>query len=167
MIVGILKWYVVAKACLGAAEANLSLAVDRATVVPGAIAWDACDCGALYVSVGLLYPSENFPEQQTVRDMAQPCMAPYETGEIVLQIMRCAPQPQGQNLYPDAADEDIAAQVVRRDAYEVMQAITQLLCDLKDQDQIEDFIIDTQTAQGPGGGCVGTELRFRVGLDRG
>lgn len=167
MISGSLKWYTVAKMCLDAAQANLTIQVDRATVVPGAIAWDACDCGALYASVGLIYPSENFPEQQTTRDLATPCMAPYETGEIIVQIMRCAPQPQGQNSYPDAADEDASAQTVRRDAYEIMQAVAQLLCGLQDQDQIESFIIDTQVAAGPGGGCVGTELRFRVGLDRG
>ncbi len=166
MINGSLKWYTLAKLCLDTAQASLSTAVQRATVVPGAIAWDACDCGALYVSVGLVYPSENFPEQMTVADMATPCMAPYETGEIIVQIMRCAPQPQGQNLYPDAAAEDASAQVVRRDAYEVMQSVTALLCGLRDQDQIENFIIDVQAASGPGGGCVGTELRLRVGLDR-
>lgn len=166
MIGGPLKWYTIAYTLMTEIRDSLTTQVERAGVVPGRIAWDGCDCGALYVSVGIVHPSETFPEQRGVADISDACGAPYEVAEIIIQLMRCAPMPQGQNLSPSPEDLDISAQIVRQDGYEAMRAANLKLCTMRDTAEIENFIIDTQQAAGPQGGCVGTELRLRVGLDR-
>lgn len=164
MIVGELKWYTVAERLRAAIHEDLTVKPDRSGVVPGAIAWDACDCGMLAVSVAQVYPSEDFPFPQATRVGA--CDAPWEVGEIVIQIIRCAPNPEGQNLYPSVEAQDASAQEVRRDAYQVLLAASRELCEMNDARDISDFVVRPQPTQGPQGGCVGTELRVLVSLPR-
>lgn len=164
MIIGELKWYTVAERLRAAIHGALTVTPDRSGVVPGAIAWDACDCGMLAVSVAQVYPSETFPAQQAARVGA--CDAPWEVGEIVIQLIRCAPNPEGQSLYPTVAALDASAQEVRRDAYQVLLATSAELCTMNEARDISDFLIRPQTSQGPQGGCVGTELRALVSLPR-
>ncbi|MFE6634658.1 hypothetical protein ACFVFT_15020 [Streptomyces tendae] len=164
MIRGELKWYEVASRLEQAAYEALTDTPDRHGVVPGAIAWDACDCGMLAVSVAQVYPSELFPSPQAAPFGA--CQAPYEVAEIVVQIIRCAPQAEGQSLYPTAAALDASAQQVARDAYETLRAVSLELCEMNEQRDIEDYLVRPQVTQGPQGGCVGTELRALVSLPR-
>jgi hypothetical protein len=93
------------------------------------------------------------------------CGAPYEASELVLQVMECAPTPQGNSNSTSVEAEDAAARLVRMDAYEARKYVREFLCTQRNNEEITDFIIDGQIVQGPSGGCVGTELRFRVGLD--
>lgn len=164
MIVGPLKWYTVAERLRVAVHEDLTVKPDRSGVVPGAIAWDACDCGMLAVSVAQVYPCEDFPAQQVTRIGA--CDAPWEVGEIIIQIIRCAPSPQGQQLHPSVPALDESAQEVRRDAYEALLAVSAELCQMDSARDISDFLVRPQVTQGPQGGCVGTELRALVSLPR-
>lgn len=161
---GPLKWFTLAKAILTSVNAATTSKFTRVAVVPGLIAWDGCDCGALYAMVNQTYACETFPMQKIEADLSEGCTAPYEGAEFVLQVMQCAPSPQGQSAFPTVAAQEATAQVVRRDAYEVYRAVNSFLCEARDVRDVEDFILDAQTTQGPSGGCVGTELRFRVAL---
>ena len=165
MISGELKWYTVASRLETAVYEALTDTPDRHGVVPGAIAWDACDCGMLAVSVAQVYPSETFPDPQAAPFGA--CQAPWEVAELVVQIIRCAPNPEGQSLHPSTAALDTSAQQVARDAYETLRAVSLELCDMNEQRDITDYLIRPQVAQGPQGGCVGTELRALVSLSKG
>lgn len=165
MITGELKWYTVAETLRAAIHAALTDTPQRSGVVPGAVAWDACDCGILAVSVGPITLSDNFPEELTTRVSAG-CDAAWEVGEILIQIIRCAPNPDVNALHPTVAELDASAREVARDAYETLRATSHELCAMRDNDDIVDFLIRTQTPQGPSGGCVGTELRVQVGLER-
>lgn len=166
IITGTTKWFQVAAALKTAVESSLTTQVERSCIVPGFIAWDGCDCGALYVSVGLVVLSEQFPAQQTAPVGA--CGPPWEVAEITVQIMRCAPVPSGPQLFPSAAAEEASALLVRTDAAEVLNSVSLKLCNMRDTtSEIIDYIIDTQAAAGPQGACVGTELKVRVGLPRG
>jgi hypothetical protein len=164
MISGELKWYTVASRLEQAAYAALTDTPDRHGVVPGAIAWDACDCGMLAVSIAQVYPSEKFPAPQAAPLGA--CQAPYEVAEIVVQIIRCAPNPEGQQLWPSMPALDASAQLVARDAYETLRAVSLELCEMNEVRDIADYVVRPQVAQGPQGGCVGTELRALVSLRR-
>ena len=164
MITGPLKWYTVAETLRQAVHAELTVKPARSGVVPGAIAWDECDCGILAVSISQVYPSETFPDQQTLK--VGRCDAPWEVAEITVQIVRCAPNPEGQELSPSVAALDASAREVARDAYETLRAVSVTLCQMDDARDIADFMIRTQTAQGPTGGCVGSELRAAVSLPR-
>lgn len=162
---GNLRWSTLAADLLAYVNANTTSKFGRVSLVPGLIAWDACDCGALYLMINQTYDSEDFPMQKVTNDLSMGCGAPYEASELVLQCMECAPTPVGNSQVTSVEDESTAARLVRRDAAEVRKAVRAFLCQARNDDNITDFIMDVQIVQGPTGGCVGTELRFRVGLD--
>lgn len=164
VITGELKWYTVASRLEQAAYEALTDTPDRHGVVPGTIAWDACDCGMLAVSIAQVYPSETFPAPQATPVGA--CQAPWEVAELVVQVIRCAPNAEGQSLYPSTTALDASAQQVARDAYETLLAVSLELCGMNEVRDIADYLIRPQVTQGPQGGCVGTELRALVSLPR-
>jgi hypothetical protein len=161
---GPLKWFSLAKDVLTYVNAHTTSRFGRVAVVPGLIAWDGCDCGALYLMVNQTYASEDWPMQRINADPSNGCSAPYEGAEFVLQVMQCAPSPMGQTSAPTVDAQENAAMAVRRDAYEVYRAVNGFLCRAREERDVEEFIMDAQMVQGPSGGCVGTELRFRVAL---
>lgn len=164
MISGPLKWYTVATRLRDAVYAELTEKPDRSGVVPGAIAWDECDCGILAVSVAQVFLTESFPDQ-----LGRPvgnCDAPYEVGEYVIQVVRCAPNPEDQLTAPTVAELDASAQEVLRDAYEMLKGASVELCEMNAARDISNFLLRPLTAQGPSGGCVGNELRAFVALQR-
>lgn len=165
MITGPLKWYTVAATIEAAVYAELTTEPDRHGVVPGSIAWDECDCGLLAVSVAQVFLTETFPDPLT-RKVGSVCDAPYEVGEIVIQVVRCAPNPDNQGGPPTVAELDASAQEVLRDAYEMLRATSIELCEMNTARDIADFMLRPLTAQGPSGGCVGNELRAYVALTR-
>lgn len=160
MISGPTKWYTLAETLRLAIHAGLTVPPDRSGVVPGEIAWDACDCGLLAVAVQRIYLSDIFPNQQTTK--ISPCDAAWEVGEIVVQLLRCAPA----DPVPTVAALDASAQEVLLDAYELLKATSTKLCTLKRTDEIVDFFMSPLTSQGPSGTCVGNELRVLVALPR-
>lgn len=165
MITGPLKWYTVASTLEQEVYAELTIKPDRHSVVPGVIAWDECDCGLLAVSVAQVYPTETFPDQ-LARRVGNACDAPWEAAEIVIQVVRCAPNPDDPMTAPTTAELDASAQEVLRDAYEMLLAVSVKLCEMNRDRDISDFMLRPLTAQGPSGGCVGNELRAYVSLPR-
>lgn len=161
---GPLKWFSLAKDILTHVNSRTTAQYGRVGVVPGLIAWDGCDCGALYLMVNQTYASDNFPMQKIDADISEGCTAVYEGAEFVLQVMQCAPSPVGQSNAPTVDAQEACAMLVRRDAYETYRAVNAFLCAAREDRDVEDFIVDAQLVQGPSGGCVGSELRFRVAL---
>lgn len=164
MITGALKFYTVAEAVRVAVDAALTNAVQRSCVVPGAIAWDECDCGMLAVSVGRVYLSDNFPQEQTERDGT--CDAAWEVVEIVVQVIRCVPGPDSQGKSPSCADLDTAAQVMAADTQQALAAVALWICNSRNTLVVDGLIMPTEP-QGPEGDCAGPELHALVALPRG
>lgn len=164
MITGSLKWYTVAEALRVAVHDELTVKPQRSGVVPGAIAWDECDCGLLAVSLAEIYLSDN-PFDPVARPAGN-CDAAYEVGEFVIQVVRCAPNPPSLEEPPTVAALDTSAQEVLRDAYEMLKGASVRLCEMNAARDISSFILRPLTAQGPSGGCVGNELRAFVALGR-
>jgi len=168
LISGVLRWYTVAeelRAAAYAAMAGSSVgAPDRSCVVPGAIAWDECDCGLLAVSVARTYYSDDFPAEQTAKVGAGSCRPAWDVAEIRIQAIRCAPSPQGEDLSPTCAALNTSAQEVAIDASTVKSAVSLKLCQMEESNEVIDYLIQGQTVEGPQGGCVGSELRVLVAL---
>lgn len=165
MITGPLKWYTVAETLRQAVHAELTVKPDRSGVVPGAIAWDECDCGLLAVSIARIFITETFPDELS-RRVGNACDAPWEVGEIVIQVVRCVPGATDQTLAPTVAELDTSAQELARDAYEMLKAVSVKLCEMNDARDISDFMLRPLVAQGPTGVCGGSELRAYVALPR-
>lgn len=165
MISGPLKWHTVAAALEQAIYAELDVTPSRHGVVPGAIAWDECDCGLLAVSVGQIYLTEQFPDP-ALRRISNACDAPWEAAEIIMQVVRCAPTPDDNGNPPTVAELDASAREILRDAYEMMRAVSVKLCQMNEAREISDFILRPLNPQGPSGACGGNELRAVVSLLR-
>lgn len=164
MITGPTKWYTVAKALRDAVYAELTVKPSRSGVVPGAIAWDECDCGLLAVSLAQIFLSDS-PADIVGRPFGN-CDAVYEVGEFVIQVVRCAPNPLSLDEPPTVAALDASAQEVMRDAYEMLEGASVRLCEMNAARDISAFMMRPLTSQGPSGGCVGNELRAYVVLGR-
>lgn len=168
LISGELRWYTVAETLRAAAYTAMAEssvgAPNRSCVVPGTIAWDECDCGLLAVSVARTYYSDNFPGEQAEKVGAGSCRPAWDVAEIVVQAIRCAPSPQGQDLSPTCTALDASAREVATDAAVVKSAVSLELCRMEDGNEIIDYLVQGQTVQGPQGGCVGSELRVLVAL---
>jgi hypothetical protein len=165
MIAGELKWYTVASRLEQAIYAELSETPARHGVVPGAIAWDECDCGLLAVSVGTIYPTEQFPNPALVR-VSNACDAPWEAAEIIMQVVRCTPTADDNGNPPTTAALDASAREILTDAYEMMRAVSIALCQMNRDREISDYLMRPLTPQGPSGMCGGNELRAVVSLPR-
>lgn len=167
MISGTSRWYTVGSRLVDAAYAGLSVKPGRRGMVPGEIAWDACDCvGMLAVTVPRVYLSEAFPEE-TETVIGVRCQAPYEVGEYTVSVVRCAPQPEGAEAAPPPAELDAAAGLLLQDMTETTDAVAAEMCRMHDGDEVADYLISPVESVGPEGGCVGFTLRVRVALVRG
>lgn len=166
MISGSARWYTVGSYLVTAARTGLSSSVARAGQVPGEIAWDDCNCdGLLAVTTPRVYLSESFPEEAE-RTVGVRCQAPYEVGEFTVSVLRCVPGPEGQDLSPAASDLDAAAGLLLQDLAETMDAVSALMCQLKDNDSVSDYLIAPAESAGPEGACAGFTLRVLVSLER-
>lgn len=171
MLTGPLAFYTVASGIATSVDAALNNTLggrpQRVSVVPGAIAHDACDCGALYVSPSDFFLSDDFPQgglSAGTRDT--PCELAWAVSRITIELMRCAPQPLGSATAPTVQALDEATRIYVSDAYYVRKTTLAYLCGLKSNDDIIDFALGDQSQNGPGGGCVGTSLVAYVSLPR-
>jgi hypothetical protein len=158
------RWYVLGSALVTATQAGLSASVGRSGMVPGEIAWDDCTCeGLLAVSLPRIFKADVFPSE-TEGPVGVSCHAPYEVGEYTVSVLRCVPNPEGQDMSPDAADLDISAGLLAQDMTEAMTAVHAYLCGLQRDDTIDAFMVTPAEAQGPSGACVGFVLRVLIAL---
>lgn len=162
--VGVTKYYQVASAVHAAVAAGLSVAVQRSAVVPGAIAWDEAPCGSLYVSIGSAYLSDSFPAPAESVTGFQ-CDAAWEVVQIIVQVIRCAPLPEGQAIAPTVAEQIAAAQIMATDQAEVMKSISTWICQQRGE-TIVDGIMSTVDPQGPEGDAVGVQATVLVAVPR-
>jgi hypothetical protein len=140
---------------------------ERVCVYPGLIAWDDCQCGQLAGAISRIFLSDNFPLQHTGRGQGETtsCQPAYKVAEMVVSLMRCAPQPQGTALAPTCEALAAAAQTWAIDAGMALSGVLCTLDDYKDAGTIIDYRVDNQVPAGPEGACVGTDIHFLVGLE--
>lgn len=137
-------------------------------IVPGAIAWDNCDqCGLLALASIRQYLSDQFPNEYMGN------MAPATSvqgavlcADLAVQIIRCAPQPQDNQMAPTSAALEVSGKLVIADAYAIMCSTVETLTTLERADDIYGAMVRQQVYIGPAGACVGSELLFTVGVIR-
>jgi hypothetical protein len=147
-----------------ALAATAAGAPDRVCDVPGQLAWDACDCGVLAVTVTRMYPSVSFPQAAAGAALVGPCPPPYEATDLTVTVLRCAPSMDGYGNPPSCDLLDAATLTWTRDLDATRRALACCLVDLRDADTIVDFMLGESTPAGPEGGCVGVDTHLTVGL---
>lgn len=133
--------------------------VGREVVTQGDVAWDACDCGQLAVSITRISRSNAFPND--VRPTAQ-CYGGARVADMSLSIVRCVPGPDINGNPPGPASLIIAAQRGQADEFIIRNYVTCYLASLVDAGIIMDFSVGDTTMIGPSGGCGGSQLEIRV-----
>lgn len=136
---------------------------DRVGVVNGAISWDEPECGLLVIAPVRIFYAEMFPEPANV---AQICEAPYIVAEYAIQCIRCAPTQTDSGNPPSVEALARSAEIVVTDATVVIQETARYLCELKDDNEIIDYLTTPSAFVGPQGGAVGSELHVHVALLR-
>lgn len=167
MITGDDRWFQVCTRVNSAVFAELSVKPCRSGIVPGLVAWDDCSCGLLATTWAIIMASEVFPQEKI--DVTGNCDAPWEVMEIAVQVIRCAPSPPVTNskqLAPSVKALSDTARQMDIDATQMTRAVSVLLCRMKEENEIVDFVVNRDSALGPEGGCVGSELRMLVALPR-
>lgn len=137
--------------------------LDRVGIVPGAIAWDACDtCGQLALAVHRNYLSINFPQERTMTEIADPPQ--YLCADIVVQAIRCVPTVSESGAPPSTTALDNSAQDILIDASAVLCTVNATLSKMESNQLILDWMIRQQVYVGPQGACAGSELVVVVGI---
>lgn len=136
---------------------------DRVCVVPGEIAWDACDCGQLTINNPSQFSSNNFPAPIPGGDQTQ-CGAPVIASTFTITALRCSPSPDKNGHPPTCAALSNAAELLYQDKYYMRAAVICCLANLQRTHVLEMYTVGSITEVGPRGGCVGAELSFTVGL---
>lgn len=136
---------------------------DRVCVVPGEVAWDACDCGQLTINNPSQFSSNSFPSPILGGDQTQ-CGAPLIASTFTVTALRCAPSSSKNGHPPTCAALSDAAELLYQDKYYMRAAIICCLAELQRTHVLEQYTVGTVTEVGPRGGCVGAEMSFTVGL---
>jgi hypothetical protein len=139
----------------------------RVATVPGAIAWDECDsCGLLALALIRTYLSDDFPIELAQAASLSSTQGAWLCADMVVQVVRCAPQPVGDSLAPSSDALEQAARIVGADAYTAVCTVVGALQTMATANDIVDFLMRPQNIMGPEGACVGTELSFTVAVMR-
>lgn len=137
----------------------------RVCVVPGDVAWDACDCGQLTITNPLQFNSVSFPTPSPGNTETF-CGAPYTVSTFELTALRCSPSPDRNGHPPSCAALSNAAQLLYQDKYYMRVAAQCCLAELRNNNNniLEDYNISQTQEIGPRGGCVGATMSFNVSL---
>lgn len=132
-------------------------------LVPGAIAWDECDCGQLAQTITQIFPSNVFPTPAT--DTRQTACGPQlSVVNVTLSLTRCVPIVD-DNGSPPSCDALLASAVILEcDRQAVRTAVACHLLALRDTYQIHDFSIGPAVSVGPEGACAGVELTYQFAV---
>lgn len=139
----------------------------RVAVMPGMIAWDDCDtCGLLALSLLRTYLSDEFPIESAAPASVANTQGALLCADMTLQIIRCAPTPQGAELAPEIDALENTARIINADAYATLCTTLTTLGSLAQSDDILDYLVRPQNMVGPDGACVGSEFNFTVSVIR-
>lgn len=166
-----LAWYVIvtgisacARAALPDTLGGVPAALRECFAVPGAIAWDDCQCGQLAASVGPSYYSDTFPQPAGARRALTGCGPEYWVSTITLTMLRCAPTPVKGQMAPTCAALAEASAILESDRQVLTQALACCLTAWVADATIADYVIGPQSPVGPEGGCVGLAWQITVGI---
>lgn len=133
--------------------------------VPGAIAWDGCDCGQLALTVNRIYGSRTFPTEAQETGDEQTCGLPLAVADVTVSILRCVAGPDDQGNPPTCAQLFADAQKWHADTYAVRHAAACCLRDMVENKTIVEWRMGATIAAGPEGLCAGSTTQLLVGLD--
>jgi hypothetical protein len=140
-----------------------------ASIFPGEISWDECCVGMLGITASEHYITSEFPHTSNIQNPVDltTCRAAWYIVNVTIDLLRCAPQPQGNNPEVTPQQLTLSAREVNADAWVLIDTLSCYLQSQKDSYEIIDYSIERLSVVGPDGGCIGSEVLFAVALYRG
>lgn len=136
---------------------------ERVCVVPGELAWDACDCGQLTIQNPTQFSSNIFPSPIPGGDQTQ-CGAPVLASTFTVTALRCSPGPDRSGHPPTCSQLQNAAELLYKDKYYMRAAVICCLSEMQQANVLEMYTVGAVNEVGPRGGCVGAEMSFTIGV---
>jgi hypothetical protein len=133
-------------------------------LVPGAIAWDGCDCGQLALTIQGIYPTSTFPTDASETQRITSCGPFALVVETLVSILRCVPGLDQAGKPPSCAKLREAALIQQADAWAVRRGVECCLRTYKTARTIQKYTVGRTNFVGPEGGCGGSELIFKFEL---
>jgi len=139
-------------------------------LVPGNIAWDACDCdGQLALTIQRIYPTRTFPTDASNEQLTGGCLGRPLAVQALASLVRCVPSLRAGStsgvVIPSCDALYDAALRQQGDAFALRRGVECCLDDMKRyQRLIFDFRVGGTSFVGPEGGCGGVELPFTFQL---
>ena len=133
----------------------------RSYLVPGALAWDDCQCGLLAIEWQTANYTAVFPNPRPI--LADGCK-PYLALQLLVTVLRCAPNPndRGEPPTPEALHD--AAIVNLDDVEAVLLGTSEAASTLESNHVILEYSLGQVAPAGPQGGCVGVTQQIYLGF---
>lgn len=148
----------------GGVPANMRVCL----MVPGNIAWDACECGQFAQTIQSDYPTINFPADASdqVVGAGAGCGGRPLVYQVLASITRCVPGMTNTTPpRPPSCDAlSRAALVMEGDAYALRRGVECCLETLQDDLVIVKYVVGRVNRVGPEGNCAGVELIYKFEL---
>lgn len=139
--------------------------VRFAPLVPGNIAWDACDCfGQLAFTIQRIVPGTAFPVESSNLPNIGGCQPPILFAECLAGWNRCAPGMDDNGKAPTEGRLLASAFLFQGAAYAIRRGIEEFLCNEKTNYRIRDFRVGAAIFPGPDGNCASVEMPFAFAL---
>lgn len=133
-------------------------------LVPGAVAWDGCDCGQLALTIQRTYPTQTFPVDASDLPVIGNC-GPFALAvEVLVSLIRCVPGLDATGKSPSCAKLLEAALIQQGDAYAIRRGVECCLRTYKTNRVIQKYSLGGVNFVGPEGNCGGVEMIFRFEL---
>lgn len=133
----------------------------RNYIVPGALAWDECECGLLAIEWQTANYTAVFPNPRPV--LADGCK-PYLALQVLVTALRCAPNPGDRGEAPSPSALGAAAIVNLDDLEAVLAGTAEAASTLEDNNIILQYSLGQVAPAGPQGGCVGVTQTIHLGF---
>jgi hypothetical protein len=133
----------------------------RSYLVPGALAWDDCQCGLLAIEWQTANYTAVFPNPRPI--LADGCK-PYLALQLLVTVLRCAPNPNDRGEPPTAEALHDAAIVNLDDVEAVLLGTSEATSTLESNHVILEYSLGQVAPAGPQGGCVGVTQQIYLGF---
>jgi hypothetical protein len=147
-----------------AIDASTTTLPARRVVTVGQIPWGGCD--QLVVSMGALFPTNNFPVP-AVADPGAGCGPALLGVNMTLSVIRCFPTITDQGAQPSADALAAITQTLAIDGQTISTMLPCSLQDLVDANTLIDYTVGMVPVIGPDGGRVSLEAGFQLCVRRG
>ena len=133
----------------------------REYIVPGALAWDECQCGLLAIEWLSAPYTAAFPNPSPpTSNRCKPLLAL----QVRVTILRCAPNPGTHGEAPSPSALSSAAVVNLDDLEAILRGTADAVKFLDDHNDILDYSLSAPVPAGPQGGCVGVTQELFLGF---